>query len=142
VPPGVTVGSVSALVPLARTRAERFDDLVLDAVAHLETTWAEQLRHIEFAVEDVPPLALLRDLSAGGEPFDRDVVFDDTAGGPVPLGQLLPGTDGRHARIVVYRRPIEARADDLFDLAELVHEVVIDQVARLLDVDPDQLDPD
>lgn len=138
-PPGVTVGAVSALVPLARTRAERFDDLVLDAVHHLEGAWGEQLRDVEFAVEDVPPMALL---TAGADALDGDVVFDDTAGGPVPLGRLLPRGQGRQARIVVYRRPIEARADDLLDLAELVHEVVVDQVARLLDVDPDEVDPD
>ena len=138
VPPGVTVGAVSALVPLARTRAERFDDLVLDAVARLESSWAEQLRDVEFAVEDVPPLSLLAE---GPEAYDRDVVFDETAGGPVPLGRLLPGGAGQQPRVVVYRRPIEARAEDLVDLAELVHDVVVDQIARLLDVDPDELEP-
>jgi predicted Zn-dependent protease with MMP-like domain len=136
VPPGVTVGAVSVLVPLARTRAERFDDLVLDAVQQLETHWSEQLRDVEFAVEEVPPTALLTDPGA----FGQDVVFDETAGGPVPLGQLLPGGPAHPPRVVVYRRPIEARADDPVDLAELIHDVVIDQVARLLDVDPDDLD--
>jgi predicted Zn-dependent protease with MMP-like domain len=42
---------------------------------------------------------------------------------------------------VVYRRPLEARAADRGDLADLVHDVVVDQVARLLGLDPDEVDP-
>ncbi|MBW3615999.1 MAG: metallopeptidase family protein [Actinobacteria bacterium] len=74
------------------------------------------------------------------------MLVDDTAGGAVPLGRLLPaGTDSRGrptaARVVVYRRPLEARAADRTELAELVHDVVVDQVARLLQLDPDEVDP-
>lgn len=134
VPPVVTVGQVSARVPASQTRGERFDDLVLDAVEHLEQRWGARLAEVEFAVEDVPPVSALL-------PYDADVVLDETAGGGVPLGRLLPGSDGQPPRVVVYRRPLEARAVDRHDLAELVHDVVVDQVARLLDVDPDELDP-
>jgi len=141
VPPVVTVGAVSATVPLARTRGERFDDLVLDAVQHLETRWAVELADVEFAVEDVPPVSLLDDLDALGAAVGADVVLDETAGGHVPLGRLLPRTPEHAPRVVVYRRPLEARAGGPHDLAELVHEVVVDQVARLLDVDPDVIDP-
>ena len=42
-------------VPLHRTRAERFDDLVLQAVARLEPQWEAHLSGIEFAVEEIPP---------------------------------------------------------------------------------------
>jgi predicted Zn-dependent protease with MMP-like domain len=138
VPPVVTVGAVSAPVPLARTRAERFDDLVLDAVQHLEERWSEQLREVQFAVEPVPELAVLDDSGAG---LDGDVVVDDTAGGPVPLGRLLTGRPGQPPTVIIYRRPLEARAGDALDLADLVRDVVVDQVARLLGVDPDLLDP-
>ena len=41
-------------VPLARSRAEQFDDLVLDAVEDLERRWEKELAGVEFAVEDVP----------------------------------------------------------------------------------------
>lgn len=128
-------------VPLARTRGERFDELVLDAVEQLEHRWARELDGVEFAVEDVPAVP------AGSDPaLDDDVVVDQTAGGAVPLGRLLPGAldaRGRHTapRIVVYRRPLEARAADRLDLAELVHDVVVDTVARLLQLDPDDVDP-
>ncbi len=42
-------------VPMYRTRAERFDDLVLQAVARLEPLWEAHLSGIEFAVEEIPP---------------------------------------------------------------------------------------
>ena len=116
--------------PLDRTRAERFDDLVLDAVEHLERRWGPQLEGVEFAVEDVPP----------------PVALPPDAGGEIPLSALLPPTpDGRGGelppRIVVYRRPVEARALDRTDLADLVRDCVVDEVAELLGVDPDVLDP-
>ena len=46
---------VPATVPLARTKAEIFDDLVLDTVEGLERRYAKELAGVEFAVEDVPP---------------------------------------------------------------------------------------
>lgn len=139
-PASVTVAGREVRVPLWQTRGERFDDLVLDAVEQLEQRWAKQLEGVEFAVEDVPPVP------EGDLPYDADVVADETAGGAVPLGRLIPAAIDRHGvatapRIVVYRRPLEARAVDRMDLADLVHDVVVDQVARLLDRDPDEIDP-
>ncbi len=137
VPPTVSVGGRDVDVPLSQTRGERFDDLVLDAVEHLEERWSTQLEGVEFAVEDVPPVPV-------DGVLDEDVVADETAGGAVPLGRLLAAgsEDGAGpARIVVYRRPLEARAVDRLDLSDLVHDVVVDQVARLLGMDPDEIDP-
>jgi hypothetical protein len=42
---------------------------------------------------------------------------------------------------VVYRRPVEARAQDDLDLADIVREVVTEQVAALLGVPPQEIDP-
>ncbi len=141
VPATATLAGREVRVPMAQTRRERFDGLVLDAVEDLERRWAAELEGVEFAVEDVPAVPL----TPGALP-DDDVVADETAGGSVPLGRLLPAAlDGRGqrtpARVVVYRRPLEARATDREDLADLVHDVVVDQVARLLDLDPDEIDP-
>lgn len=111
-------------VPLSRTRAQRFDDLVLDSVARLERRWDKQLASVEFAVEEVPPATLLTD--------------DES----VPLSRLVEAGGGRPARIVIYRRPAELRAADDEDLEALVHEVVVEQVADLLGVDPESVDPD
>ncbi len=136
-PPTVAVYGRPVRLPLHRTRSDRFDDLVRDAVAQLERRWMAELSAVEFAVEDVPPLPA-GEADAASPP---GVVADETAGGPVPLGRLLlPGTDGSPARIVVYRRPLEARASEDLDLLELVHEVLVEQVARLLGLDPDDID--
>jgi predicted Zn-dependent protease with MMP-like domain len=127
------MGSAGATrVPLYRSRSERFDDLVRDAINELEQRWSHELEGVEFAVEDVPP---------PGTGWDDGVVADETAGGPVPLGRLLSGDPGTPPRVVVYRRPLEARAGDRGDLGVLVHEVVVDQVAQLLGLDPDVIDP-
>jgi predicted Zn-dependent protease with MMP-like domain len=130
--PQVQIGARQVVVPAARNRSERFDDLVRDAIADLEERWHEQLEGVEFAVEDVPP---------PDSGWDEGVVADETAGGPVPLGRLLPAGPGTPARVVVYRRPLEARASGRRDLSDLVHEVVVDQVAQLLGLDPDVIDP-
>jgi predicted Zn-dependent protease with MMP-like domain len=42
---------------------------------------------------------------------------------------------------VLYRRPLLARADDEEDLGELVLDVVVEEFARLLDLDPRTIDP-
>jgi predicted Zn-dependent protease with MMP-like domain len=121
---------VPASVPLARTRAEIFDDLVLDTVESLERRYARELADVEFAVEDVPP-----ELNV----YDSDVLED----GEVPLARLQPGRPGQSAtpaRIVLYRRPLELRATHRDDLADLVHDVIIEQVANLLGVDPDDIE--
>jgi predicted Zn-dependent protease with MMP-like domain len=124
-------------VPLHRTRAERFDDLVLQAVTRLEPRWESQLAGVEFAVEEIPP----------PDPPDQGP-------GPVPLARLeerpQPGPAGGPAapggappppRIVVYRRPLLARADSEDDLGDLVSDVVIEEFARLLGIEPEEVDP-
>jgi len=119
-------------VPLHRSRAERFDDLILQAVARLEPRWEAQLADVEFAVEEIP-----RANPLGAAP------------GEVPLSRLDAGSpaagDGlpaRPPRIVVYRRPLAARADAEDELGELVFEVVVEEFARLLGVDPEDVAPD
>lgn len=113
-------------IPVSRSRAEQFDDLVLDAVDELGTRWGAELARVEFSVEDVPPSALL------------DIEADE----PVPLAGLARATPSAPARIVLYRRPLESRAVDADDLADLVREVVIEEVAELLGLDPDTVDPE
>jgi predicted Zn-dependent protease with MMP-like domain len=114
-----------AEAPISRTRAERFDDLVRDEAHRLEQRWSEQLAGVEFAVEEVPAI----------EPH----VIDTDA---VPLSRLIPAENGRPPRIVVYRRPVEARGgDDDRDRARLVRDVVVEEVADLLGLAPESIDP-
>lgn len=122
---GVRGPLMPSTMPAHRTRAERFDDLVLEAVERLERRWARQIDGTEFAVEEVPP--------SDPSPWER---------GGVPLGRYFPADVGLPARVVVYRRPIETRALDEADLADLVRDVVVEQVAHLLGRSPDEVDPD
>ncbi|MCG5218400.1 metallopeptidase family protein [Streptosporangium sp. KLBMP 9127] len=116
-------------VPIARSRSERFDDLVLDAVDRLKPRWARQLAEVEFAVEEVPPLAQL-----GDGPGRLD-------GEPIPFGRTQPAAGKNPAVVVLYRRPLEARARDRDMLGALVHEAVVEQVAELLGLPPETVDP-
>jgi len=121
---------------LYRSRSEQFDDLVLQAVAQLEPRWESELAGVEFAVEEVP---------SADRPADQ--LLPDTD--PVPLARLEPAwPDARNpaqpagpARIVLYRRPLLARAEGEEELSELVLDVVIEEFARLLGVDPQAVDP-
>ena len=123
VPPGV---------PLYRTRAQQFDDMVLDAVARLEPRWEAELANVEFAVQEVP---------------EAEELADDSS--PLPLARVVPGTadplnPGRPAtpaRIVVYRRPLMARAEDDDELSDLVFGVVVEEFASVLGLDPETIDP-
>ncbi|MDF2260400.1 metallopeptidase family protein [Streptantibioticus ferralitis] len=113
-------------VPLSVSRSDAFDDLVRDAAERLERRWP-QLAEVEFAVQDVPPT-------------NADTPDDDV----VPLGRLISaGASGKgpRNRIVVYRRPVEIRAKGRDERALLVHEVVVEQVAELLGLSPENVDP-
>ena len=133
-------------VPLHRSRSQRFDELVLEAVARLEPRWEAQLSGVEFAVEEIPPPD---PPGIGPESVSLSRLDPGSPGTGLP-GMGLPGMspprtgDGavaRPPRIVVYRRPLAARADSEDELSELVFEVVVEEFARLLGVDPEDVDP-
>jgi predicted Zn-dependent protease with MMP-like domain len=121
-------------LPAASTRAERFDALVLAALEPIEVRWRTELTKLDIAVDDVPDIR--------GEEEAADGTLTDAG---VPLARLVPaGVDRRgqptKARIVLFRRPLEARARDGADLADLVHHVLVEQVANYLGVDPTVID--
>jgi predicted Zn-dependent protease with MMP-like domain len=125
-------GLAPAGVPLHRSPSEAFDDLVLDAVDELDEHWRAELAEVEFAVEDVPAPE-----DGKTAEFDPETIVDRG----IPLGRLFrEGADGSRRRpvIVVYRRPIEARALDRDDCADLVFMVVAELAAELLGKDPDE----
>jgi predicted Zn-dependent protease with MMP-like domain len=106
------------------TRREQFDDLVLDSAARLEARRGPRFGEVEFAVEEVPP--------TDPAPWERE---------GVPLGRVFPARGRQSARIVIYRRPVEGRAQDQRELTAIVQDVVVEQVAALFGISPSDLDP-
>ncbi|MEH3033048.1 MAG: metallopeptidase family protein [Aeromicrobium erythreum] len=107
-------------VPAHRSARTRFDDLVGSVVAALDKHFAAEPDDVEVVVEDVPLL-----------PPEWDE--------PVPLSSVTRTGDA--ARLVVYRLPVSGRARDEADLTDLVWEVVLDRLAEIWQVSPDDLDP-
>lgn len=114
-----------AALPGWRSRAEQFDELVIRSVQQL-VRLQSQVESIQFAVEEVPP--------SDPAPWERGVVLG--------RGFAAEPKAGLPARVVVYRRPVTSRAADRQELAELVHRVVVEQVATMLGRRPEELDPD
>ncbi|MEE6296751.1 metallopeptidase family protein [Georgenia wangjunii] len=114
-------------LPGWRTRAETFDDVVLGVVDRLERRWSAALDAVEFAVEDVPP--------SDPSPWEDDAVA---------LGRYFPADSaaGLRHRVVIYRRPVQSRCEDRAELRAMVRDVVVEQVAQVLDREPDEVDPE
>ena len=126
-------------VPAWRTRGEKFDQLVLEAFAPIDARWHDRLTKLDIAVDEVPKM---RPLDPESVTWPEEVVAD----GPVPLSRLIPPGIDRHgaatrARIVLFRRPLELRARHPEDLVDLLLDVLVQQIATYLGVDPDVIDP-
>ncbi|MFT7020968.1 MAG: putative Zn-dependent protease with MMP-like domain [Rhodococcus sp. (in: high G+C Gram-positive bacteria)] len=126
-------------MPGHRSRADRFDRAVLEAFARIDHRWHERLEKLDIAVDEVPKIRAIDPESVNWPP---EVVAE----GPVPLSRLVPaGIDKRgettRARIVLFRRPLQLRAKHRDDLEDLLFEVLVEQVATYLGVDPDVVDP-
>ncbi|MFD5391063.1 metallopeptidase family protein [Streptomyces sp. NPDC056669] len=125
-------------VPLSVSRAESFVDLVQDSAERLERRWP-QLSGVDFTVLEVPT-SELGGPGPGGGP-DGHGGPDGWDGESVPLGRFIAAHGDAPDRIVIYRRPVEIRAKNRDERALLVHEVVVEQVAELLGLAPESVDP-
>ena len=128
-----------ATVPGWRSRAERFDMAVLEAYEPIERRWQDRVSALDVAVDEIPRIAP-RD--PDNVQFPPEVVAD----GPIALARLIPaGVDVRgnstRARIVLFRKPIERRAGDTLELTDILHEILVAQVATYLGVEPSVIDP-
>jgi hypothetical protein len=126
-------------VPGWRSRSEKFDMAVLEAYEPIERRWQNQLSALDVAVDEIPRI-VPRDLA--NVQFPPEVVAD----GPIALARLIPAGidirgDSTRARIVLFRKPIERRVKDTLDLADLLHEILVAQVAIYLGVEPKVIDP-
>jgi hypothetical protein len=112
---------------------------VLEAYEPIERRWQERVSTLDVAVDEIPRIS----------PKDPDSVQwppEVIADGPIALARLIAaGVDVRgnstRARIVLFRKPIERRAKDADELIELLHELLVAQVATYLGVEPSVIDP-
>ena len=112
---------------------------VLEAYEPIERSWQDRVSTLDVAVDEIPRISP-RDPE--NVQFPPEVVAD----GPIALARLIPaGVDVRgnatRARIVLFRKPIERRAKDSIELTELLHEILVAQVATYLGVEPSVIDP-
>lgn len=68
------------------------------------------------------------------------------ADGPVPLGRIIPAgvdADGRptHARLVLFRMPVEQRVTDDSERAALLSTILTALIAAHLNVEPRTINP-
>ena len=116
---------IPAHLPGHRTRRERFDDMVADAVATIAERFPRRLAHLQVVVEEVPP--------ADPAPWED---------APVVLGRAQPATREHPPRGVLYRRPMATRAAGDEEVEALVRQVVSEQIGSLLGMAPEDVDPE
>jgi predicted Zn-dependent protease with MMP-like domain len=110
--------------------ASRFERLVEDAIATLPKGLLAHLDNVQITVADVPPAdpdhgedEILLGLYQGVPRTERDLD-----------APVLPD------RITLFRRPIELRARSKEELAEVVRETVVHEIAHHFGIDDDRLD--
>ncbi|WP_297004514.1 metallopeptidase family protein [uncultured Corynebacterium sp.] len=125
-------------LPRHSTRAEAFDAAVLDVYADVLDRFGDRLDGLDIAVDMIPRMRMDASVSRWSDEVAAD--------GPVPLGRLVPvGVDERGAptrpRLIVFRRPVEERANDRMELEQWLRFVIASLVATYLNVTPELVDP-
>lgn len=59
----------------------------------------------------------------------------------VPLAAAVPARAGQSGQVVLFRRPLEHRANSRADLRRLVHRALLEQLSALTGIPLDELDP-
>ena len=109
-------------VPAQRSPSVEFDELVLAVVERLRRKFPERIDAVDFAVEDHP-------------------ILPDEWVRPVPYASSVAEGPDTPARVVVFRRPLLTHCADASDLAELVLATIVEELAVVWDLDPDDIDP-
>ena len=101
-----------------------------DAVSSLPPDLLGYLENVQLTVEDVPP----PDPTGRGD----EVLLGLYEG--VPRTERSLGTAFLPDRITLFRRPLEAQARNRRELAEVVRETVVHEIAHHFGIDDDRLD--
>ncbi len=110
-------------IPARRTRGEQFDDIALRVLRAVVSRWIEHLGDLELAVEEVP------------------VIGPTWTASTVPLASYVEQTSTSNPRLVLFRRPIEHRAETPLELEALLLTVVVEQIAEILGIPADEVHP-
>lgn len=103
---------------------EFFAEALAEAIAAIAASNARVLDGISVGMEDVP------DLPASW------------AHDSVPLAAAVESPDGRAAEVVLYRRPLQLRAASREGLAILVRRTLVEQLAVVTGLSPEEIDPE
>jgi hypothetical protein len=111
-------------LPVHLSPRELFDAVAVEVMSDVESRWPEELAAVELAVEDIP-------------------VLPRTWVAPrVPLASFVPATTTAPPRLVLFRRPIEHRAESRADLEALLLTIIVEQLADYLGVPAEEIHPD
>lgn len=110
------------------TDARHFERLVTAALRTVPAPLLEQLAAIEVHVAELPPA------EPAGSTAPIALAAVDTTRARSSGAHTQPG------RLVLYRRPLEARARNRTELTELLRRVVVHELARQLGIDEDGIE--
>jgi hypothetical protein len=85
--------------------------------------WPDRLGDVDLAVEEVP------------------VLPTGWSERTVPLASYVDRSTTSAPRLVLFRRPLEHRAETLLDLESLLLTVVVEQFAEVLGIPPEDVHP-
>lgn len=97
----------------------------MESAQRLERLWGEKIQDVQIIVKEIPD---------GLEQLAPDAVRG-------LLGSSTAAGAQRPATITVYRHPIEMTAKGYIPANELVHDVIVEQMAELLGMAPEAVDP-
>jgi len=110
-------------VPARRTPAEQFDHVAWRVMRAVVAPWAGRLGDVELAVEEVPVLPA------------------QWASSSVPLSSYVEASGSSRPRLVLFRRPLEHRAENLVELETVLLTVIVEQLAEVLGIPPEDVLP-
>lgn len=99
-----------------------FISTVSDSVARIARSCPGAIQGVSVGVEEVPGV----------------LGYD----GRIPLAAARDRTPTTPAQVVLYRRPLEFRANSRADLADLVHRAIAEQLVILTGYPLDEIDPE
>ena len=111
-------------VPARRRPYEKFDAIALGVMNELWERFPEALAPVQLGVEEVPMLP------------------DAWSPEAVPLATFAQAQGNQPARVILLRKPIEHRARNRDDLEALIFTVLVEQVAEVLGIDPEEVHPE